>query len=135
LGVLNFGGPVTCLAVRGNSATLNFSNVVSGFGLTTVQVTDNPDSFDMAPLGRDPTDCSPLPPMTVGGATSGGDITVIDAPPLPANKDQCKNGGWRSFGFKNQGQCVAFVIKAKVCETLARHHIRLPICLAPGPSR
>ena len=24
-------------------------------------------------------------------------------------KDQCKNGGWREFGFKNQGECVAFV--------------------------
>jgi hypothetical protein len=33
------------------------------------------------------------------------------APPLPTAKEQCKNGGWRTFGdtFKNQGQCVAFV--------------------------
>jgi len=30
----------------------------------------------------------------------------------PTSKDQCKNGGWRSFtnpSFKNQGQCIAFV--------------------------
>lgn len=34
----------------------------------------------------------------------------------PQTKDECKNGGWRQFnepppglGFKNQGQCVAFV--------------------------
>jgi len=27
----------------------------------------------------------------------------------PTNKDQCKKGGWRQFGFKNQGQCIAFV--------------------------
>ena len=32
-------------------------------------------------------------------------------PPLPTSKDQCKNGGWQSFGtlFKNQGDCVSFV--------------------------
>jgi hypothetical protein len=30
--------------------------------------------------------------------------------PRPAAKDQCKHGGWRSFGvFKNQGDCVSFV--------------------------
>jgi hypothetical protein len=31
----------------------------------------------------------------------------------PTSKDQCKNGGWRSFTnptFKNQGQCVSFVV-------------------------
>lgn len=30
--------------------------------------------------------------------------------PLPTSKDQCKDGGWQSFGvFKNQGDCVSFV--------------------------
>jgi hypothetical protein len=24
-------------------------------------------------------------------------------------KDQCKGDGWKQFGFKNQGQCIAFV--------------------------
>ena len=28
----------------------------------------------------------------------------------PTSKDQCKNGGWRTFpGFKNRGDCVSFV--------------------------
>lgn len=30
----------------------------------------------------------------------------------PTNKDQCKNGGWKTFNnptFRNQGQCVSFV--------------------------
>ena len=33
------------------------------------------------------------------------------APPPPTGTDQCKHGGWKSFGtvFKNQGDCVAFV--------------------------
>ena len=38
-----------------------------------------------------------------------GDITVVDAQALPTTKDQCKDGGWRDFGFKNQGQCIKFV--------------------------
>ena len=34
--------------------------------------------------------------------------------PLPASKDQCKDGGWRNFyGFKNQGDCVKFVEAGK----------------------
>jgi hypothetical protein len=39
----------------------------------------------------------------------GGDIVVVDAPPLPTSKEQCKQGGYAAFGFTNQGQCVAFV--------------------------
>ncbi|MDR0359310.1 MAG: ubiquitin family protein [bacterium] len=34
----------------------------------------------------------------------------IRAPALPTSRDQCKNGGWMSFGvFRNQGDCVSFV--------------------------
>jgi hypothetical protein len=28
---------------------------------------------------------------------------------LDLSKDNCKNGGWADFGFRNQGQCVSFV--------------------------
>jgi len=29
---------------------------------------------------------------------------------LPGSKDQCKNGGWKTYGvFKNQGECLRFV--------------------------
>jgi hypothetical protein len=27
----------------------------------------------------------------------------------PTTKDDCKNGGWELFGFRNQGQCIRFV--------------------------
>lgn len=27
----------------------------------------------------------------------------------PTDKEQCKNGGWEAYGFKNQGQCIRFV--------------------------
>ena len=43
---------------------------------------------------------------------SGGPVGTqqLTATCLPATKEECKNGGWRSFGvFKNQGDCVSFV--------------------------
>ncbi|MEX2430801.1 MAG: hypothetical protein WD645_02645 [Dehalococcoidia bacterium] len=30
-------------------------------------------------------------------------------PEAPEAKDDCKNGGWEDFGFRNQGQCIRFV--------------------------
>jgi hypothetical protein len=54
-------------------------------------------------------DC-PDPLARSGFAITGGDIQVTDAKLPPASEDQCKGGGWRSFGvFKNQGDCVSFV--------------------------
>ena len=36
--------------------------------------------------------------------------TVTFTPATPTSADQCKNGGWKSYGlFKNQGDCVSFV--------------------------
>jgi hypothetical protein len=40
------------------------------------------------------------------------DVSVI-AQIDPTDKEQCKNGGWENFGFKNQGQCVRFVETGK----------------------
>jgi hypothetical protein len=104
----NFAGPVTCLAVKGNIATMN---VASNLGLVTLEVTDSPsgDLIRAALTGRSPSDCSVLGAAIELRVVSGG-VAVVDAPPLPTSKDQCKNGGWRNFpGFKNQGDCVSFV--------------------------
>lgn len=52
----------------------------------------------------------------VGTAKAGeeGSVTITYTP-LPTSKDQCKDGGWKSYGstFKNQGQCVSFVETGK----------------------
>jgi TolB protein len=32
--------------------------------------------------------------------------------PSPKNKAECKKGGYKTFGFKNQGQCIASLQKA-----------------------
>jgi len=37
---------------------------------------------------------------------------VLQVPSVPMSKDDCKDGGWRTFvapAFKNQGDCVSFV--------------------------
>lgn len=34
-------------------------------------------------------------------------------PPQPMTKDECKNGGWESFGFRNQGLCIQYVNTGK----------------------
>jgi hypothetical protein len=108
-GAIRYFGPVTCLAVNGNIATVNFLwTHLFLQSIVTVQVVDDqPDTFTALPTGRAPTDCSPL--ARPGGPLPSGDITVVDAQPLPANKEQCKNGGWKQYGVKNLGQCIAFV--------------------------
>jgi hypothetical protein len=123
-GVLHFEGTVSCLAVNGNRAVIGIdidqaasSLSFAGFFLTVVDggPAGSGDNIDAAPTSFSvgdivPTACSQVPPAFVPSAVTSGDITVIDAPPLPTSKEQCKNGGWRSFGvFKNQGDCVSFV--------------------------
>jgi hypothetical protein len=109
-----FGGPVTCLAVTGNTAIINFQDQMAPAGqIINFHVTDDqPDTFSLGPMGRAPTDCSPNvhPIPGLAGPLISGDITVVDAQPPPTTKQQCKNGGWRNFPqFKSQGQCIAFV--------------------------
>ena len=126
--LLGDSGPVSCLAVSGNTAIVGFSGL-RPFGRTLVRVVDGggspgADSFEavtQASLGLvfpiPPPDCSSFPPGPAGDAEFGrsgrnevGDIVVHDAQPLPISKDQCKNGGWKTYGvFKNQGDCVSFV--------------------------
>jgi hypothetical protein len=109
-------GPATCLAVSANVAVFNLQT--PQFGVVTFEITDNADSGQPDTIegratglneGRSPTDCSPLA-NGLSESVAEGDVAVVDAPSLPTSKDQCKNGGWRTFGvFKNQGDCVSFV--------------------------
>jgi DNA-binding beta-propeller fold protein YncE len=48
-------------------------------------------------------------PATVPAGDNPIEIAVTPGTRVPATKEQCKNGGWKRFGFENQGQCVAFV--------------------------
>jgi hypothetical protein len=110
---------ITCLTVSGNTATFAGTLEPNTFGFVTFKITvvDNGSTGDLfnAEAGPPPApSCStPVSSFSPGGALLTGNITVTDAqppPPLPTSKDQCQNGGWRSFpGFKNQGDCVSFV--------------------------
>jgi len=107
-GTVFFAGPVTCLSVEGSFAIIRVQT--SQFGVVGLEVTDSPagDLIRGIPVG------SSSPCVSLGGAVdfpvSAGDVVVTDAPELPVSKDQCKKGGWRTYGvFKNQGDCVSFV--------------------------
>jgi hypothetical protein len=109
---------VTCLAVSGNHAVVVFRDLLFGFGLFVAEASDNGppgsglDFFDALPAdpSRSPSDCSPLGLIRPGILTSG-DVSIRDAPALPATKDQCRNGAWKTYGvFRNQGDCVSFVV-------------------------
>jgi hypothetical protein len=104
-------GSVTCLTVQGNRAVIGIANDPGGITDrgTLFEVTDNPDTFIFRTLAAPATDCSSGVSSPEPFPVETGDITITDAHPFPTSKDQCKNGGYASFGFKNQGECVAFV--------------------------
>lgn len=56
--------------------------------------------------------------VLVDNVVINGTTFTFESPSAPQNKDECKNGGWRTFTnptFKNQGQCVSSVVSN-------RHH-------------
>jgi len=55
--------------------------------------------------------------VDLGGFGIGGRDLVVIPPGGPGTKDECMNGGWKSFEFprtfKNQGECIQFVNSGK----------------------
>jgi hypothetical protein len=106
---------VSCLTVSGNRASIialipPLSPSAPPGVLIYVEDNDGaaPDGLSWSFLDTLPTAC-PVP-SAVGEPVQTGDVIVTDAQPLPTSKEQCKHGGWRTFGaFKNQGDCVSFV--------------------------
>ena len=47
-----------------------------------------------------------------GEACDSGAYELVQGPPRPQTKADCKRGGWREYGFKNRGRCIAFVNRA-----------------------
>jgi hypothetical protein len=120
---------VTCLNVAGNQATIGVriveeqsSSSTSFVGWTlNYDVFDGPGTqdrvaFDNIDETGAPPSCAfdPDPPQQELDPVVGGNLEVFDAPGLPKSKDDCKNDGWRQYGFKNQGACIAFVIRKAV---------------------
>jgi hypothetical protein len=133
-GAFSTASVITCLAVTDRTAIVGFSGTSFFFsdespiaGLLRVVDGGGPnsrqDTFEWAeihgafggPPIPGPTDCSSYPssfPFVFGPPVVNveGDLVVTDSQPSPTSKEQCKNGGWRTYGvFKNQGDCVSFV--------------------------
>jgi hypothetical protein len=111
------GGPpatasVDCLAVHGNRATVGAAAGEFPPIHIVAFIEDNDSAGVDRFLGLSGIPGCPLdPPAGMSPAPIfSGDLTVVDASPPPTSRDQCKNGGWRSYGvFRNQGDCVSFV--------------------------
>jgi hypothetical protein len=105
----------TCLAIRpgggqvADEAAINFRNTLTG-ARVVVRITGGTSGPRVIALtsSSSTTDCGFYPPASAAEVIEG-DITIVDAPPLPTSKAQCKQGGWRTFGFRNQGDCIRFV--------------------------
>ena len=106
----------TCLAIRSgggqvaDEAVINFRNTLTG-ARVLVRIaggTSGPRQIWLS-TASSASDCSFVPPISVAEVIEGS-ISIFDAPPLPTTTEQCKNGGWRTYGvFKNQGDCTSFV--------------------------
>ena len=103
------GGPDTCLSVSGNVALLITGSTL--FGPVAVRITDNgtSDVLEAFPTSFASGGGCPMPLDAYGSFQFTGDLVVVDAPPSPTSKQQCQNGGWAHYGFRNQGECVAFL--------------------------
>jgi hypothetical protein len=124
-------GVVTCLTVRGNRATVgvNFEfppdASVPGSQSALIFFEDNgsagADRFAVQPLPARtaPSSCPASPPAGIelgpgyppAGAPDSPGVVIMDAQARPTTKAQCRHGGYASFGFKNQGRCIAFVLQ------------------------
>jgi hypothetical protein len=126
LGLQTDLGTVSCLAVSGNRASIGvdfegFFGVGAHAAVVYVEdlggeTQDKIAVQNLAPGVTAPSVCPVVrPPGVPLQATFAVDfddwhIVVIDTVVRPTSKDECRNGGWRTFGvFKNQGDCVSFV--------------------------
>jgi hypothetical protein len=130
-GLARQSGPVTCLRVEGKRASIGVEFLTNlGMPLSPraalIVVEDNgpveADRFAVRdlPPGTAPTDCPSPAGVALGpafgfspGSTDAGVVVTDVQPPTrtPTSKEQCRHGGWRAFGFRNQGQCIAFVAR------------------------
>jgi hypothetical protein len=103
----------TCFVIRSgggqvaDEATINFRNSLTGARVVAriAGGTSGPRQIGLY-QATSPTDCGFREPGSIAELAEG-DISIVDAPPLPTTKQECKNGGWRNYPqFKNQGACI-----------------------------
>lgn len=108
-GTLTFDRPVLGLIFL--THTLNATDAALGASGTTY-----PQVSDTAARGYDAPDAVQVSAdgLTVTFSTTiaqyQDELRIItEGTCEPATLEQCKNGGWGTYAFKNQGQCVSFV--------------------------
>ena len=92
--------------------------VATGNGASGIAITGDGESAYVANPGSNTISqysvgtggaLSPRSPATVPTGSDPSQIAITPTRRVPTSKAQCKNDGWQQFGFKNQGQCIAFV--------------------------
>jgi hypothetical protein len=74
------------------------SFLVPGTNIITIRAANGPFG-----CGSGPYSCNPA------GVVFGGSLESED---IPTTRAECKKHGYKEFGFKNQGRCVAYVNRA-----------------------
>ncbi len=101
--------PFTCPAVPNDMNTLSASSTIRMFSISVGDTSASDAGLD-----------GYLDKVVVNRDSNG--VTTYDLerdlppPPPPAQpttKDQCLKDGWKSYNFKNQGQCVKFIETGK----------------------
>ncbi len=87
-----------------NPSSLAINGVSSHNELLQVYVDDTTKLVSVVDTNNQYTVTNPQ----VGGRVN--DANYVLKPLVAQTKDDCKNGGYAAFGFKNQGQCVASVV-------------------------
>ena len=67
----------------------------------------------------------PTSPGSYVNVASHSDIRVEEPfevrEPAPADKENCKKGGYKLFGFRNQGQCIKAVNQSELSSKVSEH--------------
>jgi hypothetical protein len=129
-----FTGTGFCNAYPEN--TWNVTGTVTGNSVTyTIVYTGANAGYTVNGTGTIAADGSlsgtaTAPGQSFNWASSGGlAMWVVPALPVPAalsgptSPDQCKNDGFKAFGFRNQGDCVASVVSQGRDNAASRHTV------------
>lgn len=108
--VLSDGGSTVTIPLAGNDSidirAGDGVRVSIGFFGPFVTNPSEPGEYTLDVHTSSDTTPATSAPYTISPALIGGEPPV---PTVPTAKEQCKKGGYEEFGFRNQGQCVAFV--------------------------
>jgi hypothetical protein len=106
---------VSCVGVSANRATVvvPFPGAApptpAGIVIYVEDAVTGADRIDYDFVSMLPSSC-PAPGTVIERPEAIGDVTVVDAQPVPTSRTQCAKGGWRGYRvFKNQGDCMSFV--------------------------